>query len=556
MLTEVRVAELGLFADLTLVLGPGLTALTGETGAGKTLVVDAIELLLGGRADPVLVRPGAEQASVEGRFVEAGEDGDDLILARTLPASGRSRAYVDGRMAPLTTLAEAAARLVDLHGQHAGQSLLSPAVQRAAVDRFGGIDHREVTAAKRAVRLADEALADLGGDVRMRAREIDLLRFQIGELDAAAIADPDEDLVLAGEEDRLSAFAAHQEAAAGAGHALTGDGGAADGLGMAISVLADRRPFSVIHDRLQAAAVELADAATELRDLAEDLQDDPERLGQIRARRQLLRELRRKYGDDLAEVIAFRDQAAARLDELESHEERVQQLERQRQAGLAALATAETAVGWARRAAAPKLAKAVEQRLRDLAMPRASFEVSVGADRAGDEITWLLGANPGEPALPLSKVASGGELSRTMLAVRLVLGQAVTSSTEDADRQEDRRTLIFDEVDAGIGGEAAVAVGRALADLARRQQVLVVTHLAQVAAFADQQIAVSKDEAGGRTVARATTLDVEGRVVELSRMLSGQPDSATARRHAKELLAFGSAQPAPRPSSTYRARAR
>jgi DNA repair protein RecN (Recombination protein N) len=533
MLTEVRVSELGLFADLTLVLGLGLTALTGETGAGKTLVVDAIELLLGSRADPVLVRPGAEQASVEGRFAGAGEDGDDLILARTLPATGRSRAYVDGRMAPLGVLADAASKLVDLHGQHAHQSLLSPSVQRAAVDRFGAIEHAQVTAAKRDIRLAEEGLADLGGDLRMRAREIDLLGFQIAELDAAAIVDPDEDTVLAEEEDRLSAFAAHREAAAAAYHALRGEGGAADGLGMAVSALADRRPFSVIHERLQAAAVELADAAGELREVAEELQDDPERLAEIRARRQLLRELRRKYGDDLAEVIVFRDQAGARLEELESHEVRVQELEQARARGEAALAKAETALGRARRAVAPELAKAVEQQLWNLAMPRARFEVSIGEDRGGDDVGWLLGANPGEPALPLSKVASGGELARTMLAVRLVLGEAAGADDHEG------RTLIFDEVDAGIGGEAAVAVGRALADLARRQQVLVVTHLAQVAAFADQQIAVRKDEVGGRTVARAATLDGEGRIVELSRMLSGQPDSATARRHAEELLAFG-----------------
>ncbi len=554
MLSEVRVAELGLFADLTLVLGSGLTALTGETGAGKTLLVDAIELLLGGRADPVLVRPGSDQANVEGRFAEAGEDGDDLILARTVPASGRSRAYVDGRMAPLGVLADAASRLVDLHGQHAGQSLLSPAVQRAAVDRFAAIDHTDVAAAKRAIRLAEAALADLGGDSRARAREIDLLRFQIGELDAADVVDPDEDEALAEEEDRLAAFAAHQEAAAAGHHALTGDGGAVDALGVAVSALAEHRPFAAIHDRLQMAAVELADAASELRDAAEDLQDDPERLAWIRARRQLLRELRRKYGDELADVIAFGGQAAARLEELESHEVRVVELEHQREAGRDALAKAEAAVGRARRAAAPKLSKAIERRLRELAMPRARFEVSVGDDRAGDEITWLLGANPGEPALPLRKVASGGELARTMLAVRLVLGHAATA--DEVPAAHDRRTLIFDEVDAGIGGEAAAAVGRALADLATRQQVLVVTHLPQVAAFADQQIAVIKDEVKGRTVAHAATLDVEGRVVELSRMLSGQPDSATARSHAEELLAFGSRKAPARASSTYRARSR
>ena len=292
-----------------------------------------------------------------------------------------------------------------------------------------------------------ESLADLGGDIRVRAREIDLLRFQIGELDEANLADPDEDRGLAEEEDRLSAVAAHQDAAAAAHHALSDDGGAVDALGS--RRLRPRRsaPFAAIHDRLQAAAVEVADAATELRDLAEDLEDDPERLAEVRARRHLLRELRRKYGDELADVIAFRDQAATRLAELESHEVRVRQLEKQRAAG-------EAGAGQSRDRPGPGPAgggtaswpRAVERRLRDLAMPRARFEVSVGADRAGDEITWLLAANPGEPALPLSKVASGGELARTMLAVRLVLGQA---AAEGGDLDEDRRTLVFDEVDAG-----------------------------------------------------------------------------------------------------------
>ena len=521
MLLELSVRQLGVIAELALRFGPGMTALTGETGAGKTLVVEALELVLGGRADGMLVRPGADEAEVEARFV----DGDDeRILARAVPASGRSRAYLDGRMAPATSLAEAGAALVDLHGQHAHQSLLAPAVQRAALDRFAGVDLEPLMEARRARRAADEALTALGGDARARAREIDLLRYQVSELEVAGLEDADEDAVLEREEDALADATAHREAAEAAAHALAGDGGAEEVLGAAVGALGGRAPFTELEARLRSALAEITDAAADLRAAAEGLQDDPERLAGLRERRQLLHDLRRKYGATLADVIDFREEASARLRELEGYEERAAVLEAER-AGLdRQVAAAEAAVGAARRRAAPALAAAVEAHLRDLAMPKARFEVRVGEADPGDDVTFLLGANPGEPALPLAKVASGGELARTMLAARLVLTDAPG-------------TLVFDEVDAGIGGEAAVAVGRALADLARRCQIVVVTHLPQVAAFADHQVAITKVEEQGRTVTRAEVLDDAGRVVELSRMLSGQPDSVTARGHAEELLA-------------------
>ncbi|HLY84408.1 MAG TPA: DNA repair protein RecN [Acidimicrobiales bacterium] len=554
MLTELRVRDLGVIADLTLELGPGMTALTGETGAGKTLVVEAIGLLLGARADPVLVRPGRPEATVEARFTGAdavaldttGDDPDDrmdervddeLIVARTVPARGRSRAYLDGRMTPVLALAEAGRRLVDLHGQHAQQSLLHPEVQRAALDAFGAMDHSDVIAARRALRDVEAALAGLGGDARARVRELDLLRFQVAELDAARLDDPLEDDRLAAEEDLLADATAHREAASAGHHTLAGDGGAIDHLAAALSLVGGRVPLATVAGRLEAIAADLADTASELRQTAESLEDDPERLAEVGARRQLLRDLRRKYGDELADVIAFADQARARLDELSSYEERAARLDGERRAALAVLAHAEAALGAARRAAAPRLAGAIEGQLRRLAIPRARFHVEVGDDPAGERITWLLSANAGEPALPLTKVASGGELARTMLAARLVLSQANGGREVPADG----RTLVFDEVDAGIGGEAAVAVGRALAELSRHHQVLVVTHLPQVAAFADCQIAVKKEERQGRTVARAEALGPDQRVVELSRMLSGQPDSATARLHAEELLAFAGA---------------
>jgi len=534
MLAELRVRELGVIADLTVVLGPGMIALTGETGTGKTLVVEAIELLLGGRADPVLVRPGADEALVEGRFTVA-DDGDDVVLARTIPVVGRSRAYVDGRMSPLTGLAQVAGPLIDLHGQHSHQSLLSGVAQRAGLDAFAQVDLEPISGARRRIRDVVDSLADLGGDTASRAREHDMLDFQVTEIDAAKLADPDEDELLALEEERLAGAVSHRVAADEAILALSGEGGVADSLGLGGSALTGHEPLSQVHDRLRAAAIELADAASDLRSCADTLEEDPQRLAWVRGRRQLLRQLRRKYGNTLADVIGYGETARTRLAELDSYEHRAALLEQERDQAIGDLARAEEAVGRRRREEAPRLAAAIEHRLRGLSMPKARIEVQVGDGRAGEEVVWLLGANPGEPLLPLAKVASGGELARTMLAARLVLGPAGTAQKRAS---AGHTTLVFDEVDAGIGGEAALAVGRALADLAHDHQVLVVTHLPQVAAFADQQIAVYKAEIDGRTVATAERLDERQRVVELSRMLSGQPDSAAARTHAEELLSF------------------
>jgi DNA repair protein RecN (Recombination protein N) len=539
VLEELAVRDLGVIDQLRLVLRPGMTALTGETGAGKTLLVDAIELLVGGRADPSLVRAGAEEALVEGRFaldgIEGAEhDGDggadrEVVLARAIPATGRSRAYVNGRLATVAELRAWGERLVDLHGQHAHQSLLTPAVQRAALDRHGAIDLGPLRDARARRRAVEAQLADLGGDERARARELDLLRFQVEELERAAIAGPDEDDRLDAEETTLGDAVAHQEAAAAAVASLSADAGAADGLGRAIAAVAGRPPFAGVEARLRSVDAEVTDLAAELRAVGEAIVDDPERLAAIRERRQLLRDLRRKYGDTLAEVLAFADEASARLAELEQHDRRASELDAARQQAAEAEAAAAAEVAAARRSAAGPLAAAVEANLRELAMARARLEVSVDGADPGDDVALLLAANPGSPPQPLAKVASGGELARAMLALRLVLTAGPP-------------TLVFDEVDAGIGGEAAVAVGRALAGLAADHQVLVVTHLPQVAAFADAHVRVTKRSDEDSTVATIQDLDDAGRVEELSRMLSGLPDSDTARQHATELLATASLQ--------------
>ena len=532
-LVELSVRDLGIIEDARFVVGPGMTALTGETGAGKTLLVGAIELLLGGRADPSMVRNGASQAVVEGRFELGGEE---VVLARVVPAVGRSRAYIDGRMATAGALGEAAGSVIDLHGQHEHQSLLSPAVQRDALDRFGDIDLDPLRAARAERARVAAALDGLGGDAGAREREADLLRFQLAELRDAALTGPDEDDHLDREEDRLGDALAHREAAATTARALADEGGALDTLASAIAALDGRAPFVEEIGRLRSIQAELADAASEVRSIAEAIEDDPERLATVRARRQQLVELRRKYaaaprpdgggtGDGtLGAVAEFERSAAARLAEIEGHDARAAELDGQALVAERRIAEAAASVARARRAAAPELASAVTANLADLAMPAAKVEVAVGGPDPADEVALLLAANPGVPPGPLARVASGGELARSMLALRLVLSMAPG-------------VLVFDEVDAGIGGEAALAVGRALAALAEGHQVLVVTHLAQVAAFADAQITVSKHERDGRTVAEATLLGPAERVVELSRMLSGTPDSMRVRGAAEELLA-------------------
>jgi DNA repair protein RecN (Recombination protein N) len=533
MLRELHVTDLGIVDDATILLDEGMTAITGETGAGKTLLVEALELLVGERATATLVRRGAAEARVEGRFVDAA--GGEVVLARVVPEDGRSRAYVNGQLATVAELSEVGATLVDLHGQHSHQSLLAPSVQRAALDRFAGraaLDALEALRVARAdAKRLDAELAALGGDARARAREIDLLRFQIDEIGDAAISDTGEDVTLEAEETLLGDAAAHREALTAAYTALDTD--ALDAVGVAVGALTNRLPFVALLERLRVVQAELADLERELRLSVEGVTDDPQQLGNVRARRRLLRELIRKYGDTLADVLTYAQTSRERLQELEGYEARAAELEGERSAVQERIDAAARALSDERRQAAPALAAAVTVHLDELAMPSARVEVVVESgtltDDGADDVTYLLAANPGEPARPLARAASGGELARAMLALRLVLTEAPP-------------TLVFDEVDAGIGGEAGNAVGRLLGDLGARHQVLCVTHLAQVAAHADAQIVVEKhvqDESGeesGRTVASVTPVAGDLRLAELSRMLAGVVESSHARSHAAELL--------------------
>ena len=527
MLVELSIENLGIIESSRLTFHDGFTALTGETGAGKTMLVEAINLVCGRRAEASVIRDGADEAHVEARFVRMGDDGEEeVILARTLHREGRSRAYINGRMATVAALSELGEELVDIHGQHAHQRLMSAAAQREALDIFGSINRSPLVSAREAVTEIDALLGALGGDEKSRAREIDLLSFQCEEIENARIVSADEDQQLSREEDVLSDVAKHQESLQRAVALLSDDGGAVETLGEALRSLSTVSSLHSLPERLAALLAEATDLAHTVREAAEGVDENPARLEEIRLRRQLLRDLMRKYGDSLADVMDFGAEARTRLDELMGYAERVAQLETDKTAALKALRAAQLKVGNARRAVASSLATEVEQRLRVLALPNAQVQVSVGdaaSDPAGDSVVFMLAANPGSAPQPLSKVASGGELARVMLALRLVL-------------TSEPGTMVFDEVDAGIGGAAAVAVATALRELGVHHQVFAVTHLAQVAASAHHHISVSKTVRAGKTYGSATVVTEDQRPSEVARMLSGGVADDSALAHAQDLL--------------------
>ncbi|WP_407555880.1 DNA repair protein RecN [Streptomyces sp. Pv4-95] len=567
-----RIQSLGVIDDAVVELSPGFTAVTGETGAGKTMVVTSLGLLLGGRADPALVRIGAKSAVVEGRITtadgdpaavraeEAGAELEDgvLLISRTVSAEGRSRAHVGGRSVPVGLLGELADDLVAVHGQTDQQGLLRPARQRQALDRYAGdavsIPLAAYATAHRRLRAVASELDELTTLARERTQEADLLRFGLEEI-AAVEPLPGEDTDLAAEAERLGHAEALASAATAAHAALAGDledleavdattlvAGAHRALD---AVRSHDRELSALADRLGEIGILLSDVAGELAGYADGLDADPLRLAAVEERRAALTQLTRKYGQDIAAVLAWSEASAARLAELDGDDDRIGELTAERDALRAELGALGQALTDARTASAKEFADAVTAELAELAMPHARVsveirQVEVAEDADGieiggrnvaygpagaDEVELLLAPHPGAPPRPIAKGASGGELSRVMLAVEVVFAGS-----------DPVPTYLFDEVDAGVGGKAAVEVGRRLARLAKSAQVVVVTHLPQVAAFADRQLLVEKTNDGSVTRSGVTVLEGEERVRELSRMLAGQEDSETARAHAEELL--------------------
>jgi DNA repair protein RecN (Recombination protein N) len=574
VLEQMRIRGLGVIEDAVLELSPGFTAVTGETGAGKTMVVTGLGLLFGGRSDSALVRPGADRASVEGRLVvdpkgaaglaaaeagaefePVGKDKAELIISRSVSIEGRSRASLGGVAVPIGVLGGLADDLVAMHGQSAQQSLLQPARQRQALDRYAGPAVAEPLAEYKAcferLKKIESTLEELTTRARERSQEADLLRFGLAEVERLEPLEG-EDAELDAEAERLGHADTLRTASGGAHMALAGspdDPASINALSLvseATRVLEAARghdpALAELATRLDEASFLLADVSTELAAYADSIEADPRRLADVQQRISDLNSLMRKYGPKLADVIAWASDGALRLAELEGDDDRIAALTEERAAARAELAGHAARLSAGRSQAADKFAAAVTTELSELAMPHARIEVPVtqkenagGLEVEGrtvafgptgvDDVEIRLAPHPGAPFLPIAKGASGGELSRVMLAVEVVFAGS-----------DPVPTFVFDEVDAGVGGKAAVEVGRRLARLARSAQVVVVTHLPQVAAFADRQLVVRKANDGLVTRSGVVVLDDAARRRELARMLAGLEESELGQAHADELL--------------------
>lgn len=568
MIETISIENLGVIAQAELPLGPGLTALTGETGAGKTMVLTSLKLLLGSKADPAIVRAGTQRCVVEGAFAleedakciqiaqEAGcEIEDDLLLAsRVVPATGRSRAHLGGRAVPASVLGQVGSRLVSIHGQADQLRLRTAAAQRRALDAVGGSEHeqlcRQYSSCYRAWNQARQDLETWREQALAREGEIAGLRHALEQLEALD-PKPGEDQALAEEASRLENLDLLRSGAAQAANAISGDELNDDVANVIALVSVARRSLenAADHDsrlaslmpRLNEVAALTSDLAMELTDYLSDLDADPDRLAWVHERREQLRRGCLEIGGlgqvfaNVDELLAFGQHCAARLAQLDGPLDREAELVAEVERTGKELKTVAKRLSQARTKLAKLLSQQVSAELEGLMMRGAKLQVRLNPlEQPGptgmEEVELLLRAHPGAAALPLEKGASGGELSRIMLALEVVLAQHTATK---------RHTFVFDEIDAGVGGRAAVEIGRRLAALARHHQVIVVTHLAQVAAWAQTQLVVVKQVGQASNEATTTAVEtVEGpeRVRELARMLSGQSDSQTALRHAEELL--------------------
>lgn len=577
VLEELRITGLGVIDDTTLRLTTGMNVITGETGAGKTMVVTGLGLLFGGRADAGRVRADPGRAVVEGRLrlrgkladtvlariTEAGGEPDDdgsLLLSRTVTIEGRSRAHVGGRSMPVSMLSEVGDQVLAVHGQSDQLRLLRPSEQRGSLDRFAGPDHEKLLETYRETytrwRSVVDDLADRRRNARTRSQEADLLKLGLDEI-SRVDPQPGEDDDLRAEAQRLEHAEGLRVAAAQAAQALASGVEVAEDapdatqlLGLARRTLEGQAgtdpKLGDLAARLEEAATLIGDVSSELSAYLGELDADPARLEQIYERRAALRGLTRKYADDVEGVIVWAEEARTKLAALDTSDELLEELDKERQRLALQVGELSGRLTAARAEAAVRFSEAVSVELAGLAMPHARVEVAVlprpvgrdeptvtidGAEVAAgpdgaDEVELRLLAHPGAPSLPLQKGASGGELSRVMLAIEVVFAGAGGPET-----------LVFDEVDAGVGGQAAVEIGRRLARLARSHQVLVVTHLPQVAAFADRHLVVAKDTSGAITTSGVSIVEETQRARELARMLAGLPDSDLGIAHAEELLA-------------------
>jgi DNA repair protein RecN (Recombination protein N) len=580
VLCELRVENLLLIEQAELRLAPGLNVLTGETGAGKTVLAHALDLLMGGRARSGIVRPGAGEAYVEGAFAIDGElagelssslpenasldaDAGELVLARRVAQDGRTRAYVNGRSASVGEVRELGSRLLSFYGQHEHRKLMLGDAQLEILDRVCGAEHpqrlRECAAAYLQVRQLGSELERLAELTLARDRELDLLEHEISEIEQAAPEAREHSELLARRE-RLRRLDALRAGTGGAGEALGGE--LMEGLGAAQLIAtasaqlgaltgADRR-LDTLSERCETLAIEAQDLAAELRSYRESLEGEEDALGEVEERLALLERLMRKHGGTIASVLEHLTQACSRRDELSGAQHAQEQLGERLAHARAVLERHVSELRAERRRAARTLEKGVRAQLRALAMGDATFEVTLTEVQpragGGDEVQFMIAPNPGVVAAPLREIASGGELSRVMLALATVSAAGARADLRPAGTRPDRRpagahpderagsTLVFDEIDAGIGGHTARAVGERLRDLATGRQVLCITHLPQIASLAQRHFSVVKKSSAGGTTTSVVQLSETQVLAELVRMLGADEQDSGARRHARELL--------------------
>jgi DNA repair protein RecN (Recombination protein N) len=560
MLTCLRVRHLAIIDQLEVDLGPGLNVITGETGAGKSILIDALSLVLGERARPDLVRTGAKQAEVEALF-ELGDDPEvlarleasgiepepELVVRRVVSTNGRTRAFLNGSMASAGQLSELVSGLVDISSQHEHHTLVDPGTHLGYLDAFGQLEplRAQVAQAHRALREADDALRAAEAAAASRGEREDLLRFQIREIDELEPR-AGEDVELAEERERLRHAERLATTAGGAEDALYAqDGAVCEVLGRIAGEVRDAAQIDArlapVADQIDVAMAQLEEAARELGAYARDVTMDPDRLAEVEDRIARLKRLSRKYGGDIDGILAHRAAAAAELAALDRAEERIAELTRQRETALAEASDAARALSERRKTIADRLAQGISAELASLGMggARVAVQVEPLAERGGelsvdgarlsetgiDRVEFLIAPNRGEDPRPLRKVASGGELSRAMLAIKRVLAGVGRAGV-----------YVFDEVDAGVGGAVAEVIGRKLAEVAKHHQVICITHLAQIAVYADRHYRVAKAVDGERTKSRIDLLDARERLEEVARMVGGLTITDSHRRAAADML--------------------
>jgi len=548
-LSSLRIRHLALVDELEWNLAPGCTAITGETGSGKSIIVGALKLVLGERADKTLIRTGAESCTVEAVFgvkdtralnvtleeqgVEPCEDGQ-LLLKRVFTTAGQNRQFINGSPTTLAVLKELGDGLVDLHGPHDHQSLLSNEKQLALLDAYAGAEtlRADCAAAWRKLNQLTAERDELASNEASMERELDLLRHQVGEIEAAQLRPGEEEEVSARYAVASNARKLLELSSAALGRLTEAEDAVLTRLGEVAKFVRDLErtdPAAArFADALTRGVAELDDLAAGLQRYADDLDLEPGELAALEERVSVFETLKRKYGPTLAAVLGFHEQAAARLGKIESRGEELVRLEKEIAAAQKSLNDIAAKLAAKRKTAAPKLAKAITGHLRDLGFARSEFGVELvplaaAGSHGSESAEFLFAPNPGEPAKPLKAIASSGEISRVMLAVKTSLAA-----------QDTIALLVFDEIDANVGGEIAHAVGAKMASLADRHQVLVITHLPQVAAAADAQFVVTKEFVNERTISRLTPVEGKARVEEIARMLGGKTDSALS--HARTLL--------------------